>query len=544
MIEKSTRTITAIIAAVLLLSTTSLTSYHAAFAATAPTGVLIPLYSYPGSYWTQVIQAKNAHPSVPIVAVINPNNGPSTSSDPNYVSGIQQLQAAGVIVLGYVDTTFATKSITSAETEITHYNTWYHVNGIFFDDMQNVNGYQTYYSTLSTFAKSLGMTMTLGNPGTSILSSYLGSEDNLCIFENNYEPTVSDLQSNTMGDPKTNFSFIAYEVGLPSQSFINSIVPYVSYMYATDDGSDGNPYDSVPSYLDSLVAELASANGASTTTVPGSPTGLSATASSSSQINLGWTAPSNNGGSAINGYKIERSTDSGSTWSSLVSNTGSTSTAFSDSGLAASTAYTYRVSAINSVGTSTPSATASATTSASAPSTIVSLAVDSSKLSGAQFSGMWVELHAANGTLLQTGYTPVTFSVQSGSTYVVYAADYNRTIFNHWGDGNTNSSLTITANQNTTLTAYYSTPATITVKSVDSSGTAFSGMWTVITSNGQKVASGYTAFKYSSQTGNTYQVTVSNYQNYVFSHWSNGSTNPTITVTPTSNTTLVAYYST
>lgn len=102
-------------------------------------------------------------------------------------------------------------------------------------------------------------------------------------------------------------------------------------------------------------------------TSPAAPTALTADAVSSSQINLSWTAPSNNGGSAITGYMIERSNNTGSTWSTIQSNTGSTSTTYNDTGLAASTAYTYRVSAINSVGTSSPSNTASATTSANAP---------------------------------------------------------------------------------------------------------------------------------------------------------------------------------
>src|SRR6185437_9599809 len=87
---------------------------------------------------------------------------------------------------------------------------------------------------------------------------------------------------------------------------------------------------------------------------------------SSSQINLSWIAPNNNGGSAITGYDIERSTDNGSTWSTVQSNTGSAATTYSDTGLAPSTNYTYRVSAINSVGTSQPSNTASATTQTAA----------------------------------------------------------------------------------------------------------------------------------------------------------------------------------
>ena len=104
------------------------------------------------------------------------------------------------------------------------------------------------------------------------------------------------------------------------------------------------------------------ASGTGTATAPGSPTGLAASAVSSSQINLSWTAPSSNGGSAITGYMVERSTNGGTTWSTVQSNTGSTATTYSDTGLAASTTYTYRVSAINTVGTSSPSNTASATT--------------------------------------------------------------------------------------------------------------------------------------------------------------------------------------
>ena len=54
------------------------------------------------------------------------------------------------------------------------------------------------------------------------------------------------------------------------------------------------------------------------TTVPQPPTGLATSVVSSSQINLSWTAPVNNGGSAITGYKIERSTDAGATWGTSI----------------------------------------------------------------------------------------------------------------------------------------------------------------------------------------------------------------------------------
>ena len=111
---------------------------------------------------------------------------------------------------------------------------------------------------------------------------------------------------------------------------------------------------------DDAAIEIKSSGTGTTSTAPGSPTGLTATVASTSQINLSWTVPSNNGGSTITGYKIERSTDG--VWSTVVNNTGSTSTTSSDSGLSQNSTYTYRVSAINPVGSSTPSNTASATT--------------------------------------------------------------------------------------------------------------------------------------------------------------------------------------
>ena len=87
--------------------------------------------------------------------------------------------------------------------------------------------------------------------------------------------------------------------------------------------------------------------------VPGAPTDLTAKASGNSQINLSWSAPASSGGSPITGYRIEVSTNGGSTWSDLVANTGNTNRNYSHTGLAGSvTRITrhYRVAAINSTG--------------------------------------------------------------------------------------------------------------------------------------------------------------------------------------------------
>jgi fibronectin type 3 domain-containing protein len=93
------------------------------------------------------------------------------------------------------------------------------------------------------------------------------------------------------------------------------------------------------------------------TTEPSLPTNLSATAISSSQINLIWTASTDKAG--VTGYKIYRG---GSQIATSTSNT------YSDSSLSAGTTYTYTVAAFDAAGNaSAQSASAAATTSGSAP---------------------------------------------------------------------------------------------------------------------------------------------------------------------------------
>ena len=103
-------------------------------------------------------------------------------------------------------------------------------------------------------------------------------------------------------------------------------------------------------------------------TAPTMPTRLSATAMGTTQIDLEWTAPTDDGGRAVNGYKVEVSDDGSSgNWDDLVADTGSTDTEYSHTGLSAGQTRHYRVSAINAAGTSDASDSDDATTQRAAP---------------------------------------------------------------------------------------------------------------------------------------------------------------------------------
>ncbi len=104
---------------------------------------------------------------------------------------------------------------------------------------------------------------------------------------------------------------------------------------------------------------------------PGAPTGLTVLEASEGKADATWTAPLNNGGSPITGYRIERATGTDGDFMELIfssSGFGIFGTTFlGESGLRAATTYRYRVFAINNDGESSPSDIASITTGKRAP---------------------------------------------------------------------------------------------------------------------------------------------------------------------------------
>ena len=110
---------------------------------------------------------------------------------------------------------------------------------------------------------------------------------------------------------------------------------------------------------------------------PSFPVGLTAGVSTSNVITLNWQAPTNNGGSPVTGYKIERNDGSG-----FIAIQNVQLTTFQDSNVSPSKSYSYRVSAINPAGTSDPSNTITISTFAASPPPSSNPSTPSSSQSG------------------------------------------------------------------------------------------------------------------------------------------------------------------
>ena len=121
--------------------------------------------------------------------------------------------------------------------------------------------------------------------------------------------------------------------------------------YTVRNLTNGQSYTFKVRAANSAGQSAASTASASVTpaTVPGAPTGLSATVSDQ-RVDLIWTAPASNGGQSITDYEYEQG--GSGTWIS----TGSTATSYTVRNLTNGQPYRFRVRAVNSVGAGAASA--------------------------------------------------------------------------------------------------------------------------------------------------------------------------------------------
>ena len=253
-----------------------------------------------------------------------------------------------------------------------------------------------------------------GRPAAPSVSATAGSNTSLDVRwapPSNTGPVITSYDLQYRQGTSGNFTDGPQDVTGASAA-IGSLAPNTSYqVQVRATNAEGNGDWSL------------SGTGQTGTTVPGAPTGLTATASGTTQINLSWSAPASTGGSAITGYKIEVSSNGGSSWTDQVANTNSTATTYAHTGLAAGSTRHYRVSAINANGTGTASNVDSATTGTTVPGAPTGLTATASGTTQIDLS--W-GAPASDGGSAITGYK-IEVSSNGGSSWTDQVANTNST---------------------------------------------------------------------------------------------------------------------
>jgi chitodextrinase len=175
---------------------------------------------------------------------------------------------------------------------------------------------------------------------------------------------------------------------VPATTFTDSgLTAGTSYSYrvrAQDTAGNTGPYSNT-------------ATSVTVTGTPSAPSGLAASAASSTQVNLSWSAATETGGS-IAQYLIERCQGAGC--SSFTQVGTATQLSFSDSALSGSTAYSYRVRAKDAAGNTGPySNVATATTAA--PTLTAPTALSASSVSSTQINLTWGAASETGGVISQ-----------------------------------------------------------------------------------------------------------------------------------------------
>src|SRR5574338_205451 len=245
--------------------------------------------------------------------------------------------------------------------------------------------------------------------------------------------------SDNGGYPITGYK-IEYRIGSGSYSTLVASTGSAATTYSHTGVTAGQVYvyhvyaiTSFGTSAKSSAEATAQPKSASSSSAPAAPSALTATAVSPTQVNLSWSAPSNNGGYPVTGYKIEVKKGSAA-YTTLTSSTGNSTTNYSHTGLTTGTTYYYKVYAINSIGTSTASPEASTTPTTASVSSPPSppTGVSATSISGTQINVSW-SAPSNNGGSPNTGYK-IEYKVGSGSYSTLVANTANTaTIYSHTG---------------------------------------------------------------------------------------------------------------
>ena len=226
--------------------------------------ILIPLYIYPkDGAWQELIDIKNSNPNVAITAIVNPSNGHFKKEDTNYTKAIKELIDANIKVVGYVSTLYGKRNIDEVIADIEAWSRIYKsigVIGIFFDETSTDIKHLEYYRDLTDEARDRDLGFTILNAGITTEQRYIDS--GIANIVVTYEHTARKLLENppkryNTPTAKTKLSLLVFKL---EDNIVDELISFArehrfSYIYFTEDGFNGNPWNSISKYLEEEVTK-------------------------------------------------------------------------------------------------------------------------------------------------------------------------------------------------------------------------------------------------------------------------------------------------
>lgn len=211
-------------------------------------GLLIPAYFDPdtqASDWWKLNSI--AQKWTPLIAIANPNSWPWKKKTSSYSQAISSLKNSGWKVIGYVSTSYGSRSLKKVISDINKWNKFYQIDGIFIDEMSNnpTKKELAYYRVLYKYIKKINpQWIIVGNPGTSTDKLFFNYVDIMVTFESDQKDYLSSIweQNNLQWVPFDAQATLIY--GVTDFQSVNSVISTRNswWIYVTSRTLDSNPW--------------------------------------------------------------------------------------------------------------------------------------------------------------------------------------------------------------------------------------------------------------------------------------------------------------
>ncbi|MFE2557591.1 spherulation-specific family 4 protein [Streptomyces sp. NPDC059352] len=144
--------------------------------------LLVPYYEHPADRpeaWSALVDAADSLHGV----VLNPASGAGEAPDPAFAEVSARLRAAGVRVLGYVDTDYGRRPQAEVVTDLLRHRDWYAADGAFLDQVSTAPGALAHYRRIAVAARAAGAATLVLNHGAHPDPGYEELADLLVTFE-------------------------------------------------------------------------------------------------------------------------------------------------------------------------------------------------------------------------------------------------------------------------------------------------------------------------------------------------------------------------
>ena len=209
--------------------------------------LIVPAYFHPATHQREWAWLAERAEQVELV-VLNLADGAGRRPDVAYQPVLERLRSASVTVCGYIDTNYGRRPVPEVVADLTRYQDWYLVDGVFLDRASAAAEHLTWYARLAAYARGLGARVIALNHGAHPVESYAEHADLLGTFEGPWDAYLElAVPRWVRSRPAAQFFHLLHSVPPACFADARRLVQRrnAGCAYITDRGG-ANPWDGIP----------------------------------------------------------------------------------------------------------------------------------------------------------------------------------------------------------------------------------------------------------------------------------------------------------